>query len=185
MISKGPLRKQVIILISSDNISKFIKNSSLHVANINWSLRNMKSEVLVNFICLDLTSIMVVTNKITVQSDLHVIENYVKKVDNINSINVDIPCLSQSKSYLKIISIPYFPYDNSIKCLTSSDMESIIKQNQIFDNIVLASKPQVIKMSPKSDMLIVWINIWNVQSRSKTKDLINRCLNVGKFITTI
>jgi len=84
---------------------------------------------------------MVVINKVTVQSDLHVIENYVEKVNDIDSINVDIPHLSQSKSYLKIIGIPYFPHDNSNKCLISSDVESIIKQNQIFDNIVLASKP--------------------------------------------
>jgi len=140
MTSKGPSRKQVIIPISSDNISKFMKNSLLHVANINQSLRNMKSEILVNFICSDLTSIMVVTNKVTVQSDLHVIENYIKKVDDIDFINVDVPCLSQSKSYLKIIGIPYFSHDNSNKCLTSSDVESIIKQNQIFDNIVLALK---------------------------------------------
>ena len=91
--SKRPLRKQVIILMNSDNISKFMKNSLLHVANINQSLRNMKSEVLVNFIHSDLTCIMVVTNKVMVQSDLHVIENYIKKVDNIDSINVDVPYL--------------------------------------------------------------------------------------------
>jgi len=66
MTSKEPLRKQVIILMSSDNISKFIKNSLLYIANINQSLRNVKSEVLVDFIHSDLTCIMVVTNKVTV-----------------------------------------------------------------------------------------------------------------------
>ena len=35
MTTKGPLRKQVIISISKDNINAFMKNSSLHVANIN------------------------------------------------------------------------------------------------------------------------------------------------------
>ena len=50
MTTKGLSRKQVIILMSSDNISKFMKNSSLHVASINQSLRNAKLEVLVNFI---------------------------------------------------------------------------------------------------------------------------------------
>ena len=98
--------------MNSDNISKFMKNSLLHIANINQSLRNMKSEVLVNFICSDLTCIIVVTNKVMVQSNLHVIENYVKKVDNIDSINVDVSCLPQSKLYLKIICIPYFSHDN-------------------------------------------------------------------------
>jgi len=37
----------------------------------------------------------------------------------------------------------------------SSDIEMILKQNQIFDNISLVSKPRVIKVSPKSDMSIV------------------------------
>ena len=64
-------------------------------------------------------------------------------------------------------------------------MECIIKQNQIFDNVVLMSKLCVIKVSPKSDMSIIWIDIWDVQSSSKAKSLINRCFNVGRFITTI
>jgi len=50
IMTKRPLRKQVIIPMNSDNTAKFMKDSSLHVANINRSLRNMKSEVLVDFI---------------------------------------------------------------------------------------------------------------------------------------
>jgi len=38
MTTKGPSRKQIIIPMSSDNISSFIKNSSLNVANINREL---------------------------------------------------------------------------------------------------------------------------------------------------
>ena len=47
------------------------------------------------------------------------------------------------------------------------------------------SKPHVIKVSPKSDMLIIWIDIWDVQSGSKAKSIINRCFNVGRLIVTI
>ncbi len=39
---KGPSRKHVIIPISNDNNIKFMKNSSIHVANINRALRNVK-----------------------------------------------------------------------------------------------------------------------------------------------
>ena len=56
------------------------------------------------------------------------------------------------------------------------------KQNQIFK---LVSRPRVIKVSPKSDMSIVWIDIWDYQSRSKAKCLINWCFNVGRYIVTI
>jgi len=118
-----------------------MKNSSLHVANINRSLRNAKSKVLVDFIQLDPLGIMVVTNKVAAQSDLQIIEQYIKNADNINSLHVEVSRLAQSKSYLKIIGIPYFPHDNSQDRLTSNNVENIIKQNQIFNNIVLPSKP--------------------------------------------
>ena len=74
---------------------------------------------------------------------------------------------------------------NSQDKLSSSDVETILKQNHIFDNILLASRPRVIKVSPKSDMTIVWIDIWDVQSGKNAKMLINRCFNVGNYITTI
>ena len=50
MTIKGLSRKHVIISISNNNNMKFIKNSSIHVANINRALRNVKFEVLVDFI---------------------------------------------------------------------------------------------------------------------------------------
>ena len=34
-------------------------------------------------------------------------------------------------------------------------------------------------------MVIVWVDIWNVQSGSKTKSLINRCFNIRNNIATI
>ena len=61
----------------------------------------------------------------------------------------------------------------------------ILKQNQIFNNINLASKPRVIKVLPKLDMSIIWIDIWDVQSKSKAKGLINQCFNISKYIATI
>ena len=185
MMTKGLSRKQTIIPISSKNITKFMKNSSLHVTNINKSLRNVKLDVLVDFIQSDQMVIIVVTSKVALQSDLHIIKNYVKNIDNINSLSMEVLWLLQSKSYLKIIGISYFPRNKSQECLSSSDIENIIKQNQIFDNIVLTSKPQVIKVSLKSDMSIIWIDIWDIQSRSKAKSLINQCFNVGRYIATI
>ena len=141
--------------MSNDNINKFIKDSSLHITNINQFLRNAKSEILVDFIYSDISNITIVTNKVVVQSDIYIIKNYVKKVKDIDTVNIDILWLPQSKSYLKIIGILYFSYNSSNECLTPSEVESIIKQNQIFNNVVLMSKPHVIKVSPKSDMLII------------------------------
>ena len=69
--------------------------------------------------------------------------------------------------------------------LTSNDIKHIIKQNHIFNNVTLASKLRVIKAFSKSDMAIIWINIWDAQSGARAKDLINRCFNVRKYIATI
>ena len=116
---------------------------------------------------------------------MSIIDQYVKNLNDINSLQVDEPRLPKSKSYLKIIGIPFFPHANSQEKLTPNDIEVILKQNHIFDNISLASKPRVIKVSPKSDMSIVWLDIWNVQSGKIAKMLINRCFNVGNYIVTI
>jgi len=185
MTTKGPSRKHVIIPMSSDNVSSFMKNSSLHVANINRSLRNAKTDVLVNYICSNNTGISVIVNKVAQQSDMAIIDKYIKNSNDVNSLQVEDAHLPMSKSYLKIIGIPYYPYPDHQTKLTSNDIENILKQNHIFNNISLTSKPRVIKVSPKSDMALVWIDIWDVQSGKNAKMLINRCFNVGNFIATI
>ena len=108
-----------------------------------------------------------------------------KTSNDINSLQVEDSRLPKSKSYLKIIGILYYPHANLQDKLTSADIKTILQQNHIFDNITLASKPRVIKVSPKSDMAIVWIDIWDVQSSQNAKMLINRCFNVGNYIATI
>ena len=178
-------RKQIIIPMSGDNITSFMKSSSLHVANINRLLHNAKSDVLVDYMCSDNTGIMAITNKVTQQSDMSIIDQYIKNSNDINSLQVEELHLPKSKLYLKIISIPYYPHVNSQEKLTLNDIETILKQNYIFDNISLVSKPRVIRVSPKSDIAIVWLDIWDVQSGYNAKMLINRCFNVSNYIITI
>ena len=129
------------------------------MANINRLLHHAKSDVLVDYIHSDTTGITVITNKVTQQSDIFIIDQYIKNSNDINSLQVKELCLPKSKSYLKIISIPYYPHANSQEKLTSNDIKTILKQNHIFDNISLASKPRVIKVSLKSNMAIVWLDI--------------------------
>ena len=97
---------------------------------------------------------------------------------------ISSPRLPQSKSYLKIVGIPYNS-EITNSCISSNDVECILKSNHIFNDIVLASKPCIIKVSPKYDMSIIWINIWNSQSGSNAKKIINRWFNVRSFIATV
>ena len=50
MTTKGPSRKQVILPMNNDNKMKIIEDSSNHVTNLNRLLKNIKSEIMVNFI---------------------------------------------------------------------------------------------------------------------------------------
>jgi len=112
MTTKSPLRKQVIIPMSKDNIDAFMKNSSLHTANINRQLRNAKLEVLTDYIRADLLDITIITSKVCQQSDLLIIDQYVKNSNDINTLQVEEPRLLKSESYLKIIGILFYLHVN-------------------------------------------------------------------------
>ena len=99
--------------MGGDNVISFMKNLSLHIANLNRTLHNSKSEVLVNYIWSENSGIMVITNKVALQSDLSIIDNYIKSSNDINSLQVEELHLPKSKLYLKIIGILFFPHANS------------------------------------------------------------------------
>ena len=132
--------------------------SSIHIADLNRSLKNIKSDVIVDYIQLELIGITIVTNKVALSLNLQVIENYVKNVENVNLEYIEAPRLPQLKFYLKIIGIPYFIENTNISIMLDF-IESIIKSNHIFNNLSLVSKPQVIKASSKSDIAIIQVDI--------------------------
>lgn len=49
----------------------------------------------------------------------------------------------------------------------------------------LTSKLHIIKISPESNIAVIWINIWDVQNDIKAKCLINRCFNISNYIATV
>ena len=51
--------------------------------------------------------------------------------------------------------------------------------------MILVSQPCIIKASPKSDIAVIWINIWDFQNDTKEKMLINRCFNISQHIVII
>jgi len=53
--------KQVIVPMNSDNIIKFMLNSSDHITNINRLLKNIKSDCKVNYIQSEKSGIIIVT----------------------------------------------------------------------------------------------------------------------------
>jgi len=184
MTTKGPLCKQIIVLMNSDNIVMFMSSSSNHIININRLLKNIKSECKADYIRVEKSDIIIVINKVILALDLQTMENYIKNSNQIDMDKVETSELPQSKSYLKIISLQYLMKNMNVS-ITLDVFEKILKNNHIFNNILIVSWPRIIKVFPKLDMAIIWLDIWDSQSSINTRGLINRCFNVGSFIATV
>ena len=137
-----------------------------------------------DFIKADQQELTIITNKVVSLLDLSIIEKYIKNVDAIDLEDLMLPWLSQSKSYLKILGILYFIEDINI-LITFSIVKNIIKTTHIFNDVCLTSKSCVIKALPKSNMIVIQVDIWDVQSSMKAKGLINRCFNVSSYISSV
>jgi len=155
-----------------------------HVININCALKGIKFDVVADFIRSDFRGLIVVANKVPASSDISIINNYIKNSFSSDVNDIQDACFPQSKSYLKILGIPYL-MENTNTPMDSNVMENIIKASHIFNDIKIVSKPRVCKVSLKSDMAIVWIDIWDSQNGSAAKRIINRSFNIGNFIATI
>ena len=172
MTTKGPSRKQVIIPMNNNIVKEFIKRSSKHIVNINCALKMIKSNTIANFIHVDSKGIIITTNNISSGSNLQEIDKYVKNSLSSDADKISSPRLLQSKSYLKIVSILFISEKTSNYVLLD-EIKNVLKNNHLFNNIVLTSKSRIIKVSPKADMAIIWIDIWNTQNRSNAKKVIN------------
>jgi len=155
--TKGPSRKQAIILIPNNLTENIISDASIHIFQINTLLKNVKSSMCSEFICPCSGRITIITNNIPNPNDLFVIEKYFKSVEGINGNEIPSPRLPQSKSYLKIMGLPYLQANGNK--ITSENVTDFMKHINLFENISLATKPCIIKASPKSDIAIIWFDI--------------------------
>ena len=94
----------------------------------------------------------ITTNKLANNLNLSTIEKYLKSIQNVNSDLIESLCLPKSKSYMKIIGLPYKIKQDII---SPDYIEGVLKETHLFKDVVLASKPCVIKVSLKSDMAVV------------------------------
>ena len=142
--------------MSMNNFERVIitAQTNNHITNINRLLKGVKSEISANYIWSDNKGIVITTNKVVASSNLNIVEKYMKELNNVNSNNAMSSRLLQSKSYLKILDIPYLWKDANLS-VTPNIIERVIKSTHIFDDTVLASYPQVIKVSPKSDIAVI------------------------------
>ena len=105
--TRGPSRKEVIILITKSNAELIVKSAHTHITNINKCLKNSKSDIIADFICISNNRIIITMNCLANTSDLSTIENFLKSIDNINLDSIEDPCLPKSKLFIKIVGLSY------------------------------------------------------------------------------
>ena len=120
------------------NSERFMVLSNKYISNINRTLKNIKSDIMTDFIQANNRRLIITTNKVIVISDLNTIENYIKNIDITNSNEVISPRLLQSKSYLKILDISYYIKDTDLSII-SDVVEKVLQYTHIFNNVVLVS----------------------------------------------
>ena len=182
MTTRRPSRREVIIPITKVNAELIVNSAHIYISNVNNCLKNSKSDIIADFIWINVNGIIITINKPANDLDLSTIEKYLKNIKNINLDSIKSPCLSKSKLYMKIIRLLY---SSELEVITPDLIEDVLKDLYLFKNAILASKSCIIKASPKSDKAVVWVDIWDSQSGSCVKNIINCQFNIGWFITTI
>jgi len=124
MTTKSPSYKQIIVPMSNETARKYAKDTSMHIISINCALKKIKSNIMANFIHVKDKDIVISTNNVASPSDLQGIEKCVKSSLLNNADQISPPRLSQSKSYLKIIGIPYLNEKSNMRILPE-DIEKI------------------------------------------------------------
>jgi len=134
MMTKGSSQKQIIISMSLNNVKRVMAQSNIYITNINRSPKDIKSEVAVDFIRFDNKDIIVTTNKVVGTSDLNIIKDYMKNLNDVDLSDMMSSRLLQSKSYLKILGILYFVEDTNL-LLTSDIIEKVLETTFIWVDI--------------------------------------------------
>jgi len=184
MTTHGPTRCQVLILLNTLTAEVVVANAATAVESCNRGLVEAHSKLRVESVHKVWDGISMSTNFVASAAELDVIKQWLKKVAGLAASTVVESHLPWSKSFLKILGVSYWG-NNSLLPITQAQVESVIANTSIFEGVVLASHPHIIKASPSSDMSVIWIDIWDSQKGSKGKTLINRSFNFGHYTATV
>ena len=152
MMTRGQSRREVIILMTKANAELIVNSAYIHISNVNKCLKNSKSDTFVDFIRFNVNGIIITTNKLASNLDLSTIEKYLKNVQNVNLDSIESSRFPKSKSYMKIVGLPY---SSKLGVMTPDIIEGVLKDSHLFKDTILALKSCVIKASLKSNKAVI------------------------------
>ena len=122
-----------------------------YVTNINKVLKDIKSNIVADFIYVDNRDMVITTNKVATNLDLNIIEKYIKNIDKVDTSKVMSLRLLQSKSYLKILSIPCYVKDTNLPITLDIDT-TYISDSETLERII-------------QELMTFLENLWNKYSK--------------------
>ena len=97
----------MLIPLDAPSAEIVVANAAMTVESCNRGLVEARSKLRVESMCKAWDRVSISTNFVASTAELEVIKQWLKKVTGLNSTVVVEPCLPQSKSFLKILDIPY------------------------------------------------------------------------------
>jgi len=98
------------------------------------------------------------TNSVASVAELEVIKQWLKKTAGLGEVTEIEPRLPQSKSFLKVLDVPYWDSKTSLS-VTPAQVAEALSSSPLFEGVTLASMPCIMKASSSSDMSVIWIDI--------------------------
>ena len=184
MTTQGPTRYQVLIPLTLAAAETVVANAALAVESCNKGLVSARSKLRVESVHKAWDGVSMSTNSVASVVELEVIKQWLKKTASLGEITEVESCLPQSKSFLKVLGVPYWDSKTSLP-VTPTQVAEALSSSSLFEGITLASISHIMKASPSFDMSVIWINIWNSQKGSKGKTLINCSFNFGCHTVTV
>jgi len=183
MTTQEPTRCQVVPLDSAA-AELIVANAASAVQSCNKGLVSARSKLRVESVHKAWDGVSMSTNSIASAAELEVIKQWLKKTAGLGESTEVEPRLPQSKSFLRVLGVPYWDSKTSLP-VTSAQVAEALSSSPLFKGVTLVSMPRIMKASPSSDMSVIWIDIWDSQKRSKGKTLINCSFNFERHTATV
>ena len=160
MITQGPTRHQVLIPLAPAATEMVVANAASAVEFCNKGLVSAHSKLRVESVHKAWDGISMSTNSVASVAELEVIKQWLKKTAGLGEVTEVEPRLPQSKSFLKVLGVPYWDSKTSLP-VTPAQVAEALSSSPLFEGVTLASMPCIMKASPSSDMSVIWIDIWD------------------------
>ena len=174
MTTQELTRYQVLVPLDSAATELIVTNATLAVESCNKGLVEAYSKLRVESVCKAQNGVFMSTNSVVSVAELEIIKQWLKKTAGLGKVTEAEPCLSQFKSFLKILE-----NSKSSLLIAPVQIEAALSNSPLFEGITLVSMPDIMKALSNSDMSVIWIDIWSSQKGSKGNTLITCSFNFG------